>query len=139
MTNQDLTNKIEKAIEELDILNDDVYTYEYFGLRFENKNRTIGEICECSKHNSDREDERDFPEYGESGYDEMEELDGTSAWDITGDWKDSFMECWSSLDSGIAVATDHCYIIAGNEKCTHDNADYNEIVIENAKVLKVIF
>lgn len=56
--------------------------YYYIGIRFEDKDREVGEICECSKHNLDREDEREFPVYGTPEYDELPELDGTSAWNL---------------------------------------------------------
>lgn len=46
-----LKEACEKALEKYQ---DD---YWCLGIRFEDKKREIGEICECSKHNVDREDE----------------------------------------------------------------------------------
>lgn len=105
--------------------------YYEVGIRFEDKEREVGEICENSKNNYNREDERDFPEYGTAEYDEMEEFDGTSAWDLRNydDWgrPEDFM-------------TKYCYIIAGDNLTNQDDGlDYNEIVIENAKVIAKIF
>lgn len=103
--------------------------YWFVGIRFEDKEREIGEICECSKHNLDREDERDFPEYGTPEYDEMMELDGTSAWNLATyrDYEGYFL-------------SDHCYIIGGNQITNRDDGlDDNEIVIKNAVVLEKIF
>lgn len=109
------------------------YDGDYYevGIRFEDKEREIGEICENSRHNLDRDDERDFPEYGTDEYLEIFELDGTSAWDLRSfdDWgrPEDFM-------------TKHCYIIAGNELTNTDDAlDDNEIVIKDAVVIAKIF
>lgn len=103
--------------------------YWYVGIRFENKERKIGEICECSRHNIDREDEREFPKYGTDEYFEMMELDGTSAWNL---------ETYDDFEG--YFITDHCYIIAGNKISNQDDGlDDNEIVIDNAKVLEKIF
>jgi hypothetical protein len=103
--------------------------YWFVGIRFEDNEREIGEICECSKHNLDREDERDFPEYGTPEYDEMMELDGTSAWNLPTyrDYEGYFL-------------SDHCYIIGGNQIANQDDGlDDNEIVIKNAVVLEKVF
>lgn len=103
--------------------------YWYIGIRFEDKEREIGEICECSRHNIDREDERDFPEYGTPEYEELFELDGTSAYNLETyrDYEEFFI-------------SKHCYIIAGNRITNRDDGlDDNEIVIEDAVVLEKIF
>lgn len=103
--------------------------YHYIGIRFEDKEREIGEICENSRHNTDREDEREFPEFGTEEYNEMLELDGTSAWNL---------ETYDDFEGGFN--TYHCYIVAGNRLTNKDDGlDDNEIVIENAKVLERIF
>lgn len=103
--------------------------YYYIGIRFEDKEREVGEICENSRHNIDREDEREFPKYGTSEYEEMFELDGTSAWNL---------EFYYDFEGGFN--TYHCYIIAGNRITNKDDGlDDNEIVIENAVVLEKIF
>lgn len=64
---------VNQAIENLD------NTFSFYGLRFENKDRNIGDICETSRHNPERDDERDFPEYGTRQYKKLPRLDGTSA------------------------------------------------------------
>jgi len=116
--------------------------YFYIGIRFENKDREIGEELEWSKHNSDREDERDFPEYGTPEYDELPTLDGTSAWDLSllsdryypgfGETRwitDHEKECKRYF------LADHCYIVAGDKKGIHDDPDYGEILIRDAVVV----
>lgn len=114
--------------------------YEYLGLRFEDKEREIGDTCECSRHNPEREDERDFPEFGTKEYKKMEILDGTSAWDMSdrGIYK---VETWQNKtnDCRQHFFTDHCYIIAGNNTRTHSDADAGEIVIQDAIVIAQIF
>jgi hypothetical protein len=120
---RNLKEACEKALEKFE------GEYYYIGIRFEDKDREIGEICECSRHNVDREDEREFPEYGTPEYDEMLELDGTSAWNL---------ETYSDYEGGFG--TSHCYIIAGNRITNRDDGlDDNEIVIENAVVLEKLF
>lgn len=103
--------------------------FYYVGIRFEDKERQIGDICECSKHNTDREDEREFPGYGTDEYDEMFELDGTSAWNL---------EYYTDFEGGFD--TYHCYIVVGNKITNQDDGlDDNEIVIQDAKVVEIIF
>lgn len=124
--------------------------YTYIGVRFEDKERTVGEICERSKHNPDREDNRDFPEYGTPEYDDLPTLRGTSAWLVyNGMWQ------WASdikpeecrglkpyretLDDETNYMRKHAYVIAGNREHTHDDCDDDEIVIEDAVVIDIIY
>ncbi|QQE75236.1 hypothetical protein [Brevibacillus composti] len=123
--------------------NEDKYTF--IGLRFENKVREIGEVCERSRHNGDREDERDFPEYGTEEYEQMEELGGTSAWDMTPTGygyhpgMHSLRRVDLSKDCREFFLADHCYVIAGDYKGRHDCPDDGEIVIKDAVVIAQIF
>jgi len=116
--------------------------YYYIGIRFENKDREIGEECEWSKDNPDREDERDFPQYGTPEYDDLPTLDGTSVWDLSrlseryypgfGETRwifDHEQECQRYF------LTDHCYIVAGNQPGNHDCPDDGEILIRDAVVI----
>lgn len=114
--------------------------YCCIGLRFEDKEREIGEECEWSRHNSDREDEREFPKYGTEEYEEMEVLDGTSAWDMSvsntykiGRYIDREDDCRKPF------LTDHCYVIASNMEGRHDDPDDGEILIKDAVVIAKIF
>ncbi|MCG7407671.1 hypothetical protein MH117_09570 [Paenibacillus sp. ACRRX] len=114
--------------------------YWYIGLRFENKEREIGEVCENSRHNGDREDERDFPTYGTEEYEDMDLLDGTSAWDMSikstyeySSWdaqQDDCLKCF---------IPDHCYVIASNKQGRHDDPDHGEILIKDAVVIAQLF
>lgn len=97
------------------------------GVRFEDKDREIGEEIGNSRHNLDREDERDMPEYGTEEYEEMFELDGASAYEI-----DAIVKM---LESGVEFEGEHCYFIIGDNAVNLDDAlDHGEVVVENAKV-----
>jgi|GEM_PF-940954 len=123
--------------------------YRYIGLRFEDRERVIGEECEWSKHNPEREDEREFPEFGTEEYDELPELDGTSAWDMSPyEYNDEFYPGWGSgrpseSDNKYSLVglfnSYHCYVIAGTRVGHHDNPDPGEILIKDAVVIAKIF
>jgi hypothetical protein len=114
--------------------------YEYIGVRFENKERTIGETCECSKNNSNREDERDFPEFDSEEYSELESFDGTSSWDLSKNETYKVDKYFAEKECSRAFMQDHCYIIAGNGNSNVDDGlDDNEVVIVDAKVIARLF
>jgi len=138
MTRTEMISKIKKAIE--------TYEYEYssLGIRFEDKERTIGEeIEDYSRSNADREDEREFPEYGTPEYEEMDEFDGVCAYYI-----DTYSD---KIDLGFndprrenniegRYEANHCYILGCNKVSSNMNAeDEGEIIMEDAKVLDIIF
>lgn len=114
-------------------------TYYYIGLRFENKEREIGEECEYSRHNADREDEREFPEYGTEEYEEMELLDGTSAWDMSISSTYDYPASAAEKECTRYFTTDHCYVIAGKRQSRHEDPDHGEIVIKDAVVIAQLF
>ena len=133
MTNLEFMEKC-KAIYEANKDN-----YEFIGMRFENKLRELNEICECSKNNADREDERDFPEFGTEEYENSQSWDGTSAWNLD-DEKEVYSYNKRNLDKNIFYEQEHCYIIAGQYNCNIDDGlDYNEVVIADAEVIAIIF
>ena len=136
MTIKEMLEKINGIREQL--LEDN--EWEYIGVRFENKDRELGEICERSKDNPDREDERDYPEYGTPEYDELPEREGTCAWDLEYGFKVHKM--WHSKDVSFLNDQKHCYIIAGYEteyiECIHE-IDEDEIIIIDAEVVAKIY
>jgi len=142
---KEFTKMIEKAIEKHRInqqSSDEYAEYSYYGLRFENKDREVGEMCGNSHHNFEREDEREFPEYGTDEYEEMIELDGTSAWYISDAGKFDrkvYTGEWQEEDSTLMVVTDHCYIIGGQTEGSHDSPDAGEILIQDAVVVEKLF
>lgn len=119
-----------KRIEEIkNLINNEITdfdNYTYVGIRFEDKEYSVGDICLTSKSNPDRDDERVFPDYGTEEYTELEDLNGACAWNL-----DAFN--WTT-DHG---ATEHAYIIAGND--AEYGEDEGEIIIEDAKVLEILF
>ena len=140
--------ELEKLIKDTCKKYEDMYTY--IGVRFEDKQRKIGDVCENSKHNPDRGDERDFPEYGTEEYAELPELEGTSAWlvyngdfdyaeDVTLNTYGGLSTRSSDMDKKVCFLGDHAYIVAGNRDVTHDDPDNGEIVIEAATVIEIIY
>lgn len=134
-----------EKVKEIYAANED--KYYYLGIRYEDKEREIGEECEWSRHNPDREDEREFPEYGTEEYEELEVLDGTSAWYL-GDFSETrpYLPGFGRLEGADLTkkceqyfTTYHCYIVAGNQKGQHDDPDDGEILIKDAVVIAKIF
>ena len=114
--------------------------YNFIGIRFEDKQRTINDICECSKHNTERDDDRDFPEFDTEEYNDLFEFDGTSAWSLNDNNIYKYNKINAETEAIDNFITEHCYIIAGNyiTNCD-DGLDDNEIVIEDAIVLYQMF
>ena len=125
----------------LKVYEENEWDYDMLGVRFEDKEREIGEICECSKDNPDRDDERDFPEFGTKEYNELPELGGTSAWHYDEHQWSAFS--FEMIDLNKAAIkhfnTNHAYIIASNHTANHPNRDEGEIVLEDAIVLTQLF
>lgn len=113
--------------------------YSKMGIRFEDKQREIGDICECSKSNANREDARDFPKYGTEEYNELEELDGTSAWDLSQSRIYDFDSNKANKSASSQFSAKHCYIVIGRYESSDIAEDEGEIIIENAKVAVQIF
>ncbi len=99
--------------------------YEYIGLRFDDKEREVGEICEYSRYNNDRE-----------------VLDGTTALDLSEKeiYQMSLIEN-READCSHLFNTKHCYIVAGNTlgSTSDGQLDENEFVIKGALVIAQIF
>lgn len=112
----------------------------YIGIRFEDKQRKINEICEYSKHNTDRDDERDFPEFNSEEYKNMYTFNGTSSWDLSQNEAYKTNDYNANIDCTKNFLQKHCYIIAGNTITNIDDGlDDNEIVIKNAIVIVQMF
>ncbi len=103
--------------------------YEYICFRFDDRDMQVGECFGNSKHNPDREDERDFPGYGTEDYENMIELDGTSCYDA-----EYFMRVYASGEMDFFDET-KCYLIASNEEGYHDYPDEGEMLLKNPIVL----
>lgn len=129
----ELIERVESTVAQLEDL--DEYWGWYFGIRFENKERTIGEIItDRSKHNIDREDERDFPQFGSDEYEEMPELEGVCAWRY-----DELKAVLGRLDREVVAEANHCYLIGSYDGTNNETGDYGETVLIDPTVIDVIF
>lgn len=110
--------------------------YWFVGLRFEEADREVGDICNNSKNNIDREDEREFPDFNTPEYDEMDEMNGASAWNLN---------CYRYENKEVAdvqayYRQAHCYIVASDRADESvELLDDGEIVITNAEVMVKVF
>lgn len=137
--------KIKEIVEPIFSGETDCY-YAYLGIRFENKERNVGEvITDFSKSNAGRYDLREFPEYGTFDYIAMDELDGVCAYQVYRNlghrqygWDDIIN--YNRLDDEInfnEVIGKHCYLLGCDRYDCGE--DLNEIIMEDAEVLAVIF
>lgn len=139
--------KVKELFEIIEKMKEDKRLNDFWvaGVRFENKERKEGEIIDdLSKHNIDREDERDFPEYGTEDYENMFELDGVSAWDIEFAVEvltpSMHREGFYEKDVKDVFIGKHCYIIAGDNTANEGDAlDHGEVVIVEPEVVKVVY
>lgn len=113
--------------------------FEVFGVRFEDKEREVGEkIFDKSRSNCGREDEREFPEYRTPEYQDMEELSGVSAWYADPYTGKVYMGQYADDDRvDLGCLTEHCYFLGAMHGDSGE--DEGEIILEDARVLAVIF
>lgn len=134
MTIQEMYDKAMKIYQ----ANDENMDHQVVGIRFENKEREVGEEVESSKHNMDREDDRDFPDYDSEEYKEMYELDGSSSWGWSA-WEDVLLRQGGAENKAQGSFNgSHAYLIAGDySQEDHDEIllDQGEEVVVNAVVL----
>ncbi len=123
-------NKIATAI----LHDDSCPIYNYYGIRFGDEIRAIGDRCDNSRDNRDREDEREFPAWGTPEYDELPEFDGTCAYDAR--YIDDILAPDGSNDY---FESDHLYIIAGDSIGDDNGGDDYEIVIRDAIIIGIVF
>ena len=103
------------------------------GIRFEEKQYNVGDVLADSKHNAEREDEREFPNFNSEEYAELPELPGVSTWNTTTVKTVEDALRWHS----------HCYIVVGDDRSWCDSIgehvlDENELVIENGRVALIV-
>ena len=134
MTTQEMIEKVTEIAENTELF--------YVGIRFEDKSRDVGEFIEdCSKANPDREDDRDFPEYGTTEYDELPELNGVCAYSYNSDaWiiRSGFFNEKDVENVEAICLMNHCYVI-GTDSGIEYGADDGEIIMPRATVLGAIF
>lgn len=115
--------------------------YHCVGIRFEDKDREVGEICENSRNNIVREDERDFPIYGTEEYFQLEEMDGVSTWDLT---PETNKWLWNNPEADVQdeYIGKHAYIIVGDKtgwEQLNGLIDEGELLIKDGKVAYKIY
>lgn len=113
--------------------------YKYIGIRFENKVYKVGEICENSRGNIERDDIRDYPDYGTEEYNNLPQLSGTCAYDLSQRRAYDINTDRDNRPASTQINAKHCYIIGGNETAPDYAEDDCEIIIKNAKVIKQLF
>lgn len=115
---------------------------DYIGVRWEDKERIIGESVNISRHNTDRDDERDMPEYGTEAYEEAFELDGSSAFGLAALIDMFKRDAQRTPDKPLKsfFQSYHCYLIIGDDFTNWDDGlDDGEVVIANATVMEVFY
>lgn len=118
------------------------YGDEYIGIRWEEKKRNVGEELDNSRHNLERLNEDDMPEYGTPEYEELFELDGASSlgtYTLIEDLKRDYSRRPDSPMKAFYMGT-HCYVIIGDDYVNEsDGLDEGEVVVRNAKVMEVLY
>jgi hypothetical protein len=109
--------------------------YDYVGIRYAEQVYQVGDILGNSKKYNNLDDEREFPKYGTPEYNELEEMDGASSWNLDFHYLEKDLE-WVINEDGAKYT--HCYIIGSNDIGCNDVLDTGELCIRNAKVLFVI-
>ena len=122
------------TMEELkEILEDLEWDHNAVGIRFEEKQYNVGDVIADSKHNADKEDEREFPNFNSEEYAELPELPGVSTWNTT---------TVNTVEDALRWHS-HCYIVVGDDRSWCDSIgehvlDENELVIENGRVALIV-
>lgn len=128
--------------EKVQFLEETEHSEDYIGVRWEDKERIVGEKVNNSRHNIDREDERDMPEYGTEEYEEMFEFDGSSALGLYSILEMFKHDVKSMPDKPLKelFQSYHCYLIIGDDYTNWDDGlDDGEVVIQNAEVMEVLY
>lgn len=129
----DFIKKAEELVEE------HTGEYDYIGIRFEDKVRTVDELIEdYSRSNPDREDEREFPEFGTEEYFEMEELDGICAYNAKHKYGwGTGIDRSNDYDVDVWYNGSHCYLLGSNSM--EYGEDDGELIMRDAIVLEVLY
>ena len=137
-----MKEKIVKTIKELENESKEYYLdYAYYGIRFERRHDLQeGYVLENSKSNRDREDLRDFPIFGTPEYDEMEEMDGTSAYFVFDSIKGERTKWLGQVLSYVNNESNEFawYLIGSQKLADEEGEDENEIIMIDATIIKKI-
>ena len=102
---------------------------KYLGIRFSKNSHEVGDSISISKGNPDREDSRDFPEFGSEEYGFLPDLPGTSAYDV--DYWEEYVDLSDCRENGIRV-----YVISGIDYV--EGEDRDEIILKNAEIVGIL-
>ena len=148
--------QMDKAVKTFMINNIDILKNKTVAIRYDNKPVNVGETLEESKSNANRDDDRDFPEYGSKEYNDAEYLDGTCAYALN-DSEDytywindeeeinDFFEEYGLNGDGIVCKNsslfNHCSIVIGdiNNDCMILREDSGEIILNNCEVVEILW
>lgn len=109
--------------------------WDYVAVRQDDRDLDVGFVFDNSKHNPDRFDERDFPQFGSDEYENLPEIDGTSCW-----YCSEFYDLATKDPYGeFSQWHDHLYVVVSNESGYHDDPDHNETVLRSPVIVKKIF
>lgn len=112
------------------------------GVRYDNQLVSVDQELEHSKDNTDRDDSRDFPQYGSNEYNSLPCVDGTSAYLVADAWDDEDDFEGRGLDEILngkeESAWDHASIVIGRKSdwCCEDQG---EVAIHDCTVVKVLW
>lgn len=110
-----------------------------FAVRFDARDLEPGDTLDASRHNIDRDDERDFPDHDSADYNDLPILNGTSAYSLT------------TLPRHLIDCDEPIYLIAGDVQSGgvvvehevapyvtiehKDTLDYGEVTVADAVVV----
>jgi len=114
-----------------------------YAVRFDSRTLQPGDTLDASRHNIDRDDERDFPAYDDPEYTELPMLNGTSAYTLTDlprhlidaveqEGVKLYLISGNVLPGGVVVEHDVAPFVTIEHQ---DTLDVSEIVVEDAEVV----
>lgn len=133
MTTENLKSAIESLKQQFE---EGTTKYSFYGVRFDSRDLNPGDKLGKSKSNINREDVRDFPEYGTEEYNSLLSLGGTCAYFVfdgdTGRESLGLPAVLKMIESD--WMNDNWYLVGAND-ATGEEEDENEIVLVDARVI----
>ena len=141
VSDAEIVETVKETIE--DAIKDNEDDTAVFGLRFDERKIKTGEVLPNSKDNFNRDDARDFPVFGTKEYDELDTLDGTSAYSLPVDDDNKLTEeAIENLNRYVKTKdlfSDTTMSLVMGEESETEGEDDDEIIIADAKVVSVLF
>jgi len=120
---------------------------EMVGLRYDNKDVKVGDILGDSKANWERDEDRDFPEFGSEEYDNATDLDGTCCYSVCDGNDLYYADTEEEIDAIMAKAEkfisenssfEHLSIVFGDQG-QGEVEDQGEVLIKDPEIAKVLY